>query len=217
MIFVGCSAADRRGFAFQALGSAVDRRAYFLLLRQKKVAKEKATPTSAVGCADCPVLLEPGGGLRNSPLFPPASALLGAADGDPKPIQAPLLRSTPKIGQKSNSVALRSVLKLPSAASSSAGRPGSKGEDCLRGAAPSSAAPRGDRAAQRTRRSRATQRARPFFAYFLSARRKKVMSRVRREKQHFRTTKPPASPIPPPDYSESGKTPSPDWHCGTSQ
>ena len=120
---------------------------------------------------------------QSSPLFPPASALLGAADEDPKPIQAPLLRSTPKIGQKSNSVELRSVLKLPSAASSSAGRPGIKGEDCLRGAAPSSAAPRGDRAAQSTRRSRATQRARPFFAYFISARRKKVMSPVNGEKQ----------------------------------
>jgi len=37
-------------------------RAYFLLLRQKKVAKEKATPGCAVGCANSPALLETGGG-----------------------------------------------------------------------------------------------------------------------------------------------------------
>ena len=37
-------------------------RAYFLLLRQKKVAKEKATPGYAVGCANSPALLEIGGG-----------------------------------------------------------------------------------------------------------------------------------------------------------
>ena len=37
-------------------------RAYFLLLRQKKVAKEKATPGCAVGFADFPALLETGGG-----------------------------------------------------------------------------------------------------------------------------------------------------------
>jgi hypothetical protein len=66
-------------------------RAYFLLLRQKKVAKEKATPGSAVGYADSPTLLEAGGGCgtratpSDSPRpYPPASALLGAAHGDPK-------------------------------------------------------------------------------------------------------------------------------------
>ena len=37
-------------------------RAYFLLLRQKKVAKEKATPGYAAGCANFPALLETGGG-----------------------------------------------------------------------------------------------------------------------------------------------------------
>jgi hypothetical protein len=37
-------------------------RAYFLLLRQKKVAKEKATPGYAVGYADSPALLEGPGG-----------------------------------------------------------------------------------------------------------------------------------------------------------
>jgi hypothetical protein len=44
-------------------------RAYFLLLRQKKVAKEKATPGYAVGCANSPALLETGGvcGTRATP------------------------------------------------------------------------------------------------------------------------------------------------------
>ncbi len=49
--------------------SALAARAYFLLLRQKKVAKEKATPGYAVGYADSPALLETGGGCgtRASP------------------------------------------------------------------------------------------------------------------------------------------------------
>ena len=46
----------------EPFGSAPDARAYFLLLRQKKVAKEKATPGSAVGCADFPALLDGPGG-----------------------------------------------------------------------------------------------------------------------------------------------------------
>ncbi len=67
-------------------------RAYFLLLRQKKVAKEKATPGFAVGCADFPALLATGGGCGTRAygpqtvlaLYPPAAPLLGAAHGDPK-------------------------------------------------------------------------------------------------------------------------------------
>jgi len=46
----------------QTVGSALEARAYFLLLRQKKVAKEKANPGCAVGYADSPALLEVGGG-----------------------------------------------------------------------------------------------------------------------------------------------------------
>jgi len=44
-------------------------RTYFLLLRQKKVAKEKATPGCAVGYADFPALFETGGccGTRATP------------------------------------------------------------------------------------------------------------------------------------------------------
>ena len=72
-------------------------RAYFLLLRQKKVAKEKATPGCAVGYADSPALLATGGGCGTRgyapqtvlALFPPAAALLGAPHGDPKSVAGP--------------------------------------------------------------------------------------------------------------------------------
>ena len=67
-------------------------RTYFLLLRQKKVAKEKATPGYAVGCADSPALLAVGGGCGTRgyapqtvlALSPPPAPLLGAPHGDPK-------------------------------------------------------------------------------------------------------------------------------------
>ena len=56
------SAPDARAGVSDAPFSAADRRAYFLLLRQKKVAKEKATPAYAVGFADSPALLKGPGG-----------------------------------------------------------------------------------------------------------------------------------------------------------
>jgi hypothetical protein len=79
-------------FSRSRLGIPPCGRAYFLLLRQKKVAKEKATPGFAVGCADFPALLATGGGCGTRPcgpqtvlaLFPPAAPLLGASHGDPK-------------------------------------------------------------------------------------------------------------------------------------
>ena len=79
-----------------AWGSALEARAYFLLLRQKKVAKEKATPGYAAGVADSPALLDAGGGCGTRAcgpqtvlaLFPPTSALLGATHGDPKGVSA---------------------------------------------------------------------------------------------------------------------------------
>jgi hypothetical protein len=101
----------------ETLVSAVDRRAYFLLLRQKKVAKEKATPGYAVGFADFPALLEgPGGcGTRG---YAPQTVLADC----PRPFSvarrstrgpegrrgttgteiSSLLRSTPKKWQKPN-------------------------------------------------------------------------------------------------------------------
>jgi len=84
----------------EPLGSALGARAYFLLLRQKKVAKEKATPGCAVGYADFPARLAAGGGCGTRAygpqtvlaLFSPAAPLLGALHGDPKSVldQAPV-------------------------------------------------------------------------------------------------------------------------------
>ena len=80
------------GFPDLKLGIPPCWRAYFLLLRQKKVAKEKATPGYAAGVAGSPALLDAGGGCGTRAygpqtvlaLFPPASPLLGAPHGDPK-------------------------------------------------------------------------------------------------------------------------------------
>ena len=78
-----------------AWGTAL-RASHFLLLRQKKVSKEKATPGYAVGYADSPALLATGGGCGTRgcapqtvlALFPPAPALLGTPHGDPKGVSA---------------------------------------------------------------------------------------------------------------------------------
>ena len=54
----------------RALCSAPDARAYFLLLRQKKVAKEKATPGRRPACGGVPCATRTAGRLRNSGLRP---------------------------------------------------------------------------------------------------------------------------------------------------
>jgi hypothetical protein len=54
----------------ETLVSAVDRRAYFLLFRQKKVAKEKATPRYAAGVAGYPALLARPGGCATRAVGP---------------------------------------------------------------------------------------------------------------------------------------------------
>ena len=170
-------------FFSEPLVSAPDARAYFLLLRQKKVAKEKATPRYAVGCADSPALLVKPGGcatrgdapqtvLADCPRL--ASVARRCTRGSKRPSKHDRQR------QK-----FRSVCLLPFASSSSAGRNGKKGEDCLRANGPSSAAPRCTRAAQSTRQRRATQRARLLFGYFFLARQEKVCPRVRRGNQRI--------------------------------
>ena len=151
--------------------SAPDAWADFLLLRQKKVAKEKATPRYAVGSADFPALLvEPGGcGTRG---YAPQTVLANF----PR-LASVARRSTRRISKPAVHYRLRmtrrTVFFMPFTSSSSAGRNGKRGEDCLRAAGPSSAAPRCERAAQRTRRSRATWRARLLFGYFFLARQEK--------------------------------------------
>ena len=183
----------RSGFALTA--------PHFLLLRQKKVSKEKATPGYAVGCADFPALLVEPGGWLNSPLRgsntasrnPPARLRCSALHMGPKGVAADKfaqkntdfygrLTKTPifTVDRKSET-----LFPQPSAASSSAAGNGKKGEDCLRPAGPSSAAPRCSRAAQSTRHRRAPQRARLLFGYFFLARQEKVCPRVRRGNQRL--------------------------------
>jgi len=98
-------------------GSAPDARAYFLFAGKKKVAKEKATPGSASGCARfLALLVGPGGshelacGSDNASRLPPARLCCSAPPKGARkrlgstelPLIA-LLWSTPKKGQKSKS------------------------------------------------------------------------------------------------------------------
>ncbi len=99
------------------------RASHFLLLRQKKVSKEKATPGYAVGCADSPALLAAGGrcGTRAFgpqtvlALFPPAAALLGAPHGDPKVKTAPstTLRHATTNRRKNSTASPRDAFRVP--------------------------------------------------------------------------------------------------------
>jgi hypothetical protein len=173
---------DARFSALDALGSAPDARASFFLRRQKKGAKEKATSALRGRRCRLPCATRTAGRLRNSgfalrqssPTAPGRTPLLGAARGGWH-TERNLERNVIQLA-----AAIRSVFNLPFASSSSAGRNGKKGEDCLRANGPSSAAPRCERAAQSTRRSRATQRARLLLGYFFLARQEEVRPRVRR-------------------------------------
>ncbi len=122
------------------MSSAPDARAYFLLGRQKKVAKEKATPRYAAGFAGSPALLvRPGGcGTR---AFGPQTVLADC----PRPysVARRCTRGMEKHTERNLTplaVDSRLVFEQPFASSSSAGRNGRKGEDCLRAEGPSSAA-----------------------------------------------------------------------------
>jgi len=151
-------------------------RAYFLLLRQKKAAKEKATPGYAVGFANSPALLdEPGGcGTRASPSDSPrrrppvhlrCSALhmgtrktswLNRHSLNCHPHGRP--EKTPK-----NEIHWLSVDALPGPLGGAEQRRGwrKKGEDCLR-AQPEFRSPRQHRVAQGTGNA-GTDRGSPSF------------------------------------------------------
>ena len=165
------------------LGSAPDARAYFFLSCQEEVAKKKSRPQRRPAFAGCSALLRHNGRAaelgpsvlrQSSPFFPLRPALLDDAKGN---------RKTSRSSTANRFDSVRCAFPPPRAAPSNGGEPGVVGEDCLRGKAPSSAAPRCERAAQSTRRSRATLWARIFFGYFLFARKKKVRPRVRRGTQ----------------------------------
>ena len=128
----------RPAVVVEALVSAPDARAFFLLGRQKKEAKEKATPALRGRLCRLPCATRTAGRLRNSGLRPSDS---------PRRLPPAVLRCS-ALHEGANTewnlmrlgLGVRSVFILPVASSSSARRNGKKGEDCLRGAAPSSAA-----------------------------------------------------------------------------
>ena len=114
----------------------------FFLRRQEKVTKKKATPALRGRRCRLPCATREAGRLRNSGLRP--------SDSPRRLPPAPLRRSALHEGEgkahrtesKRLAVDDRLVFILPFASSSSAGRNGKKGEDCLRTEGPSSAAPR---------------------------------------------------------------------------
>jgi len=120
------------------LGSSVDRRAYFFLLRQEKVAKKKATPSCAVGYADSPTLLdEPGGcGTRG---YAPQTVLADYS----RPISvARRFTRGPKDHQSLTAMASAAIGLMGRLEGAEQRRDWwIKGEHCLRGIAPSCAAP----------------------------------------------------------------------------
>ena len=182
------SAPDARGLFSDALGSAVDRRAYFFLFRQEKVAKKKATPAYAVGYADSLALLEaPGGCGTRLGCAKPQTVL---AD-DPRPFSAAqrfrwgpgtasqFAGSTPDLSVPQLAclgLSESDVLPSPSASSSSAGGAGVVGLHCLSRRRVHASRPL-RRAAQSTWRSRATKRARLLFGDFFLAKQEKATRR----------------------------------------
>ena len=169
-------------------GSALEARAYFLLLRQKKVAKEKATPGYAVGYADSPALLAAGGGCGTRPcgpqtvlaLFPPAAPLLGAPHGDPKSVADQAAGffieycGRPRKTAKNRSSSLSpDVFPGPLRGAEQRRRAGGS-RLALSEPKASLASRPACRVAQGTGRSPAPTQGRLFFAYFLLAKQKKV-------------------------------------------
>ena len=124
------------------LGSAPDARAYFFLSCQEEVAKKKSRPQRRPAFAGCSALLRHNGRAaelgpsvlrQSSPFFPLRPALLDDAKGN---------RKTSRSSTANRFDSVRCAFPPPRAAPSNGGEPGVVGEDCLRGAAPSSAAAR---------------------------------------------------------------------------
>ncbi len=162
---LGCVAEATRWFRLPAR--------YFFLLRQEKVPKKKATPGCAVGYADSPALLESGGGCGTRryaaqtvlALVPPASALLGAPQGE-RENHPELKRSAGKI---------RTLFPLPSVLPSSADGTGGSRRGLFEGRRPEFRSRPGPlSSAGHPAASGARLRARLLFAYFLLARQEKV-------------------------------------------
>jgi hypothetical protein len=175
----------------RAWGSAL-RASHFLLLRQKKVSKEKATPGYAVGVADSPALLATGGStprvlprdaLHRSgrcgtraygpqtvlALYPPAAPLLGAPHGDPKGVADQptsdffdCCGGPPKKQRNENWPSSTDVSPGPLRGAEQRNLERIEGEHCLR-AKPELRSPRSRRVAQGTRLRRAPTQGWPFL------------------------------------------------------
>ena len=180
-MFSGCDGEMPIGqlLAMRALGSAVDRRAYFFLLRQEKVAKKKATPGCAVGCADFPARLDGPGGWLNSP-----AARTTPADC-PRPICVARRSTRGPKKRRGTTANAEFAVGMPIPLGGAEQRRGwrKKGEHCLSPLGGELRSPRQPRVAQGTPRSGAPTRSRLFFANFLLAKQKKVRSPVNGEKQ----------------------------------
>ena len=160
-------------------------RAYFLLLRQKKVAKEKATPRSAPGVARSLALLGRPGGLpelacgsdmanRN----PPARLRCSAPSTGIRKAewlnlyhQDDLLRSTGEKAQKKPSLSWSRTPLGPLRGAEQRRGWRKKGEDCLR-AKPEFRSPRSSRVAQGTGEAGADAGSPSFCLLFLGEARK---------------------------------------------
>ena len=197
-------------------GSALEARAYFLLLRQKKVAKEKATPGYAVGVADYPALLAVGGGCGTRryaaqtvlALFPPPAPLLGAAHGDSKSVRIPapgfLIEYCGRPAKKQkNQFRPLNPDAFPGPLRGAEQRRRAGGLRLALSEPQASLASRpGCRVAQGTGRSPAPTQGRLFFAYFLLAKQKKVRRPSGRKTVHNEG---------PPQYS-AARIESEEWH-----
>ena len=175
------------------------RASHFLLLRQKKVSKEKATLGYAVGYADSPALLGTGGGCGTRgcapqtvlALFPPAPALLGASHGDPKGGMAQAIRDEmvccgrPEKMPKNENRCF-SPDSLPGPLRGAEQRRNAGGSRLALSEPQASLASRpAFRVAQGTGLARRRPRGGFFFGYFLLATQKKVCPRVRRGNQRI--------------------------------
>ena len=133
----------------ETLVSAPDARAFFLLGRQKKEAKEKATPGRRPAFGGVPCATRTAGRLRNSglallrqssPTAPGPSPLLGASHWDPKGVAALPVRKYPaccgrprKKGKNQIATSLQPPLsfRAPWKVPSNAGLLGAFGWRCL--------------------------------------------------------------------------------------
>jgi len=181
------SAPGGRGGISDRPGSAPDARAYFLLLRQKKVAKEKAT-LGRRPLRGCPALLELRGCCATRRCaartvlapFPRNPALLGASQGARTAVaNSPAAvdwRSIPKSATSFGS---------PCGAPSNGDGPGVVGRRCLSRAAASLAGRPVRRVAQGIRRSRPRSLGWPsFWLLFLGHPRKSTPAGQRRNTAH---------------------------------